>query len=83
MTKNEIQEKVVDVIVDKLNVEPSVVTMDANFRTDLSADSLDTVEIIMALEGEFDITIPGEEAKTIETVGDAVEYVASHIQVED
>ena len=73
------QEKVVDVIVDKLNVEPSVVTMDANFRTDLSADSLDTVEIIMALESEFNITIPDEDAQSIETVGQAVSYVESHI----
>ncbi|KXB37515.1 acyl carrier protein [Bacteroidales bacterium KA00251] len=79
MTQNEIQEKVVDVIVDKLNVEPSVVTMDANFRTDLSADSLDTVEIIMALESEFNITIPDEDAQSIETVGQAVSYVESHI----
>lgn len=79
MTQNEIQEKVVDVIVDKLNVEPSVVTMDANFRTDLSADSLDTVEIIMALESEFDITIPDEDAQSIETVGQAISYVESHI----
>lgn len=79
MTQNEIQEKVVDVIVDKLNVEPSVVTMDANFRTDLSADSLDTVEIIMALESEFNITIPDEDAQSIETVGRAVSYVESHI----
>ncbi len=79
MTQKEIQDKVVDVIVDKLNVEPSVVTMDANFRTDLSADSLDTVEIIMALESEFDITIPDEEAQKIETVGQAISYVESHI----
>lgn len=79
MTQKEIQDKVVDVIVDKLNVEPSAVTMDANFRTDLSADSLDTVEIIMALESEFDITIPDEEAQKIETVGQAISYVESHI----
>lgn len=80
MTQNEIQEKVVDVIVDKLNVEPSVVTREANFRTDLSADSLDTVEIIMALESEFDITIPDEDAQKIETVGQAIEYVESHLK---
>ena len=79
MTQNEIQEKVVDVIVDKLNVEPSVVTMDANFRTDLSADSLDTVEIIMALESEFNITIPDEDAQSIETVGQAVSLSLIHI----
>lgn len=79
VNKQEVQEKVVAVIVDKLNAEPSRVTMEANFRTDLGADSLDTVEIIMALESEFDLTIPDEDAQSIATVGQAVDYVVSHL----
>lgn len=74
----EIEQKVIDVIVDKLNAEPSEVTMEANFATDLGADSLDTVEIIMAFESEFDMTIPDEDAQKIKTVGEAVEYIRTH-----
>lgn len=76
---NEVQQKVVDLIVDKLGVEASKVTMDANFTTDLSADSLDTVELIMGFEQEFGITIPDEDAQNIKTVGDAVSFIESHI----
>lgn len=75
----EIEQRVIDVIVDKLNVEASEVTKDANFATDLGADSLDTVEIIMAFESEFDITIPDEEAQKIKTVGEAIEYIEKHV----
>ncbi|KGN99071.1 acyl carrier protein [Porphyromonas circumdentaria] len=75
---NEIQEKVVELIVDKLGVEASEVTMEANFTTDLGADSLDTVELMMGFEQEFDMKIPDEDAQKIQTVGDAVKYIESH-----
>lgn len=71
----EIQDKVVSIIVEKLGVEESQVTMDANFQSDLNADSLDTVELIMEFEKEFNITIPDEDTEKIATVGDAVAYV--------
>lgn len=75
---NDIESKVRDLIADKLNVELSEVTREANFTTDLGADSLDTVELMMAFEKEFDMTIPDEEAEGIKTVGDAVDYIEQH-----
>lgn len=74
---NEIVAKVTDLIVDKLGVEPTEVTSEANFVTDLGADSLDTVELMMAFEQEFGIQIPDEDAKAIQTVGDAINYIES------
>jgi acyl carrier protein len=71
----EIDAKVKAIIVDKLGVEESQVTNDANFQTDLGADSLDTVEMIMEFEKEFGISIPDEDAQKIATVGDAIAYV--------
>ena len=67
--------KVTKIIVDKLGVDESEVTHEASFTNDLGADSLDTVELIMEFEKEFDISIPDEEAEKIETVGDAVSYL--------
>lgn len=74
----EIEQKVKEIIVDKLGVDESKVTMDANFISDLNADSLDTVDLIMEFEKEFDITIPDEDTGKISTVGEAVKYVAEH-----
>lgn len=71
-------EKVRDVIVDQLGVEPDEVTLESSFIDDLGADSLDIVELIMALEEEFDMEIPDEEAEKMTTVGDVVEYIKSH-----
>ena len=71
----EIEAKVKAIIVDKLGVEESQVTNDANFQTDLGADSLDTVEMIMEFEKDFGISIPDEDAQKIATVGDAIAYV--------
>ena len=68
-------EKVTEVIIDKLGVESNQVTMEARFTTDLGADSLDVVELIMDFEKEFNISIPDEQAEKIETVGQAVEYI--------
>lgn len=72
---SEIEQKVRDIIVDKLGVDEKEVTMEANFSTDLNADSLDTVDLIMEFEKEFNITIPEEETQNIATVGDAVRFV--------
>jgi acyl carrier protein len=70
-----IVERVTKVITDKLGVESSQVTMEARFITDLGADSLDVVELIMDFEREFNISIPDEQAEKIETVGQAVKYI--------
>ena len=75
---SDVRSKVVSIIVDKLGVEESEVTNEASFTNDLGADSLDTVELIMAFEKEFNLSIPDEEAEKIETVGDAVKYIEDH-----
>ncbi|MDZ7693102.1 MAG: acyl carrier protein [Balneolaceae bacterium] len=71
----DVESKVKSIIVDKLGVDESEVVSEANFTNDLGADSLDTVELIMEFEKEFDISIPDEDAENIATVGDAVEYL--------
>ena len=71
----EIFEKVKEITVEQLGVEESAVTMEASFINDLEADSLDIVELMMALEEEFDIEIPDEDAEKISTVADAVAYI--------
>ena len=84
---SQINDKVVEIIVEKLNCEASEVTPEANFSSDLGADSLDTVELIMEFEKEFgisipddkafDIQIPDQDAQGIKTVGDAISYIES------
>ncbi|MEN8786312.1 MAG: acyl carrier protein [Flavobacteriales bacterium] len=71
----EIQSKVIEIIVDKLGVDASEVTLESNFTNDLGADSLDTVELIMEFEKEFNIAIPDDQAEKIATVGDAVTFI--------
>lgn len=75
MDRDEIMEKVKAVIVDQLGVDEDEVAEDAAFVDDLNADSLDIVELVMALEEEFGISIPDEDAEKIKTVGDAVNYI--------
>lgn len=75
---SEIASRVKAIIVDKLGVDENQVTETAAFTTDLGADSLDTVELIMAFEKEFDLQIPDEEAEKITTVGDAINYIEAH-----
>ena len=72
-----VSEKVKAIIVDKLGVDESEVTNEANFINDLGADSLDTVELIMEFEKEFDIQIPDDQAEKIETVGQAIQFIES------
>jgi len=72
---SDLHEKVKDIIVEELGVERDKVLDDASFMEDLGADSLDTVELVMAFEKEFDVDIPDEDAEKIRTVGDAMKYL--------
>ncbi|GAB6077255.1 MULTISPECIES: acyl carrier protein [Thermovibrio] len=74
-----IEQKVKEIVADRLGVDPDEVTPEASFIEDLGADSLDTVELVMALEEEFGIEIPDEDAEKIQTVGDAIEYIQKHL----
>ncbi|MCL4867114.1 MAG: acyl carrier protein [Gemmatimonadota bacterium] len=76
---SDIEEKVKDIIVEELGVEREKLTETASFMEDLGADSLDTVELVMAFEKEFDIDIPDEEAEKLRTVGDALKYLHDKI----
>ncbi|MBK9205989.1 MAG: acyl carrier protein [Candidatus Obscuribacter sp.] len=79
MEEKEAFERVKKVAVAQLNVNGDEVTMEASLTKDLGADSLDTVELVMALEEEFGMEIPDEDAEKITTVGEAVKYIASHL----
>ncbi len=72
------EERVREIIVNELGVEPEKVTPDASFVEDLGADSLDTVELVMAFEEEFGMEIPDEDAEKLQTVGDAIKYIEQH-----
>lgn len=72
---SDVKSKVMSIIVDKLGVAEDEVTAEANFTNDLGADSLDTVELIMEFEKEFNIAIPDDQAEKIQTVGDAISYI--------
>ena len=72
---SDVKSKVISIIVDKLGVDEGEVTTEASFTNDLGADSLDTVELIMEFETEFNIAIPDEQAENIQTVGDAISYI--------
>ena len=74
-----VNEKVVSIIVEKLGVEATQVTPEARFTNDLGADSLDTVELIMEFEKEFNISIPDDQAEKISTVGDAIRYIEENL----
>lgn len=75
---SEIADKVTAIIVDKLGVDQKEVTPSASFTNDLGADSLDTVELIMEFEKEFNIAIPDDQAEKINTVGEAISYISEH-----
>ena len=75
---SDVEEKVKDIIVEELGVEREKLTPEASFMEDLGADSLDTVELVMAFEEEFGIDIPDEDAEQMSTVGDAIQYMRKH-----
>ena len=78
MAVQEIEQKVKEIIVEQLGVKSSDVSADASFVDDLGADSLDTVELVMKFEEDFDIEIPDEDAEQIQTVRDAINYIQTH-----
>ena len=77
MSSEEVYDKVKEIIVEQLGVAETAITPDASFIDDLGADSLDTVELIMAFEEEFDVEIPDEDAQKIKTVKDVIDYIES------
>ncbi|MBD3167859.1 MAG: acyl carrier protein [candidate division Zixibacteria bacterium] len=77
-----IEQRVKDIIVEQLGVDPAQVKEDASFLDDLGADSLDTVELVMALEEEFGMAIPDEEAEKISKVADAIDYIKKNAPAE-
>ena len=79
MSSEEIFDKVKEIIIEQLGVTESSITMEASFIDDLGADSLDIVELVMALEEEFDIEIPDADAEKVTTVGDVVDYIKENV----
>ncbi|MEM6459381.1 MAG: acyl carrier protein [Planctomycetota bacterium] len=79
MDEAEIKEKVTAIVAEQMGVEKSEITMETNFVNDLNADSLDTVELVMEFEDEFETSIPDEEAEKIQTVGQAVEFIKENM----
>ncbi len=78
MTQAEIETKVIDIVAEQMGVDKSEISRDTSFANDLNADSLDTVELVMEFEDEFETSIPDEEAEKIQTVGQAIDYIAKH-----
>ena len=80
MTRQDIEKKVTDIMVDKLGVEPEEVKNDANFENDLNGDSLDCIEVLMEIEHEFSISVTDEEADQVKTVGDIIGLVERYVK---
>jgi len=74
----EIQEKVIEIVAEQMGVDKSELTRETSFVNDLNADSLDTVELVMEFEDEFELSIPDEEAEKIQTIGQAIDYIKEH-----
>ena len=75
---DEIEEKVIEIVAEQMGVDKSEITRETSFVNDLNADSLDTVELVMEFEDEFELSIPDEEAEKIQTVGQAIDYIREH-----
>jgi len=78
-TPAEIEQKVIAIVAEQMSVDKGEITRNTSFVNDLNADSLDTVELVMELEDEFDLTIPDEEAEKLKTVGEAIDYIHKHL----
>jgi len=78
MDDKEIQEKVISIVAEQMGVDKGEINLETNFVNDLNADSLDTVELVMEFEDEFETSIPDEEAEKIQTVGQAITYIKEH-----
>jgi acyl carrier protein len=78
MDEQEIQEKVVAIVAEQMGVDKGEINRETNFVNDLNADSLDTVELVMEFEDEFETSIPDEEAEKIQTVGQAIDFIKEH-----
>ena len=74
----ETEEKVIEIVAEQMGVDKSEITRETSFVNDLNADSLDTVELVMEFEDEFELSIPDEEAEKIQTVGQAIDYINAH-----
>ena len=75
---DETESKVIEIVSDQMGVDKSEITRETSFINDLNADSLDTVELVMEFEDEFEMSIPDEEAEKIQTVGQAIDYIKAH-----
>jgi acyl carrier protein len=75
---DEIEQKVIEIVAEQMNVDKSEITRETSFVNDLNADSLDTVELVMEFEDQFELSIPDEEAEKIQTVGQAIDYIREH-----
>ncbi|MCX5659982.1 MAG: acyl carrier protein [Planctomycetota bacterium] len=78
--KTEVQEKVIAIVAEQMGVDKGEINRDTHFVNDLNADSLDTVELIMEFEDEFETSIPDEQAEKIQTVGQAIDFIVEHIK---
>ena len=79
MDEKEIEEKVISIVGEQMGIDKGEINRDTNFVNDLNADSLDTVELVMEFEDEFETSIPDEQAEKIQTVGQAIEFIRAHV----
>lgn len=75
---DEVEDRVIEIVAEQMDVDKSEITRETSFINDLNADSLDTVELVMEFEDEFELSIPDEEAEKIQTVGQAIDYIREH-----
>ncbi len=83
MSEQEIKEKVISIVAEQMGVDKAEINRDTNFVNDLNADSLDTVELVMEFEDEFETSIPDDQAEKIQTVGQAIDYIKEYMEKQD